>query len=99
MSEGLRPFDLVASWICRRVLPLQRRCHRLCDMSGRLDPTRISTFKIEQEEILRRINTITDLKLADPFSFGVRCTTSPDLLPWYALASDLLQILLCPFVL
>ena len=45
MSEGLRPADLVAGWICRRVLPFQRRCHRLCDMSGRFDPTRISTFK------------------------------------------------------
>src|SRR4051812_41624245 len=39
MAGGLRAADLVATWICRRVLPLQRWCHRMCDMSKRLDVT------------------------------------------------------------
>src|SRR4051812_14492459 len=53
-AEGLSPADLVATWICRRVLPLQRRCHMICDMSNRLDPTRISTFRMDEDELVRR---------------------------------------------
>src|SRR3954469_15846151 len=37
-NEGLLPTDLAAAWLHCRVLPLQRRVHRICDMSGLLDP-------------------------------------------------------------
>ena len=70
MTDGLQPADLVATWLCRRVLLLQRRCHRICDMSHLLDPTRISTFRINKAEFLRRINSIADLKVFGPFEFG-----------------------------
>src|SRR3954471_10603315 len=55
-AEGLSPADLVATWICRRVLPLQRRCHRICDMSNRLDPTRTSTFRVGEAELAQRMH-------------------------------------------
>src|SRR3954464_12352733 len=38
---GQLPTDLVATWIQVRVLPLQRRVHRICDISNHRDPTRI----------------------------------------------------------
>jgi hypothetical protein len=72
MKAGLKDADLVAAWLCRRVLPLQRRCHRMCDMTGRLDPTRISTFQIEIDEFLQRMHTITSLKLTSDFKFGLK---------------------------
>ena len=62
----------MAGWLCRRVLPLQRRCHRICDMTGKLDPTRISTFQIEMEEFLHRMHTITTLKVTKDFKLGLR---------------------------
>src|SRR4051812_18885761 len=62
MTEVLCPTVLLATWICRRVLPLQRRCHRIWDMSRRLDPTRISTFKVAETELVRRLNLLADVK-------------------------------------
>ena len=47
-SERLGAADLVASFIARRVQPLQRRSHRMCDMSLRMDPTRTSTRELTQ---------------------------------------------------
>ncbi|KAE8798199.1 hypothetical protein D1007_26490 [Hordeum vulgare] len=34
--------DLLATTVVRRILPLQRRPHLVCQMSGRLDPSRLS---------------------------------------------------------
>ena len=52
MDEGLVAANLVAAWLSRHVLPLQRRCHHICDMFGRLDPSRISTFQMDLEDVL-----------------------------------------------
>ena len=41
-------------------------------MSRKLDPTWISTFNVEEAELIYRLNTITDLKATDPFVFGMR---------------------------
>ena len=45
-ADGLEPYDLVAAWLYARVLPLQSRVHRICDMSGGRDPTQICTKKL-----------------------------------------------------
>ena len=73
MEIGLRSSDLVAAWICSRVLPLQRRCHRICDMSSRRDPTRISTHRMAEDELIRRVRLQTDAPLLlNPFKFGLK---------------------------
>src|SRR3954465_2122724 len=72
MGEGLTDADLVAAWLTHRVLPLQRRCHRICDVSGRRDPSRISTFQMDLDEFLRRMHSITALKVDQNFRFGLR---------------------------
>ena len=43
MKEGLTPEDLTLCWLSRRVRPLQNRVHKMCVMSGRLDPTGLTT--------------------------------------------------------
>src|SRR4051812_41308243 len=72
MNQGLAAADLVAAWLSRRVLPLQRRCHRICDMSGRRDPSRISTFQMDMDEFLHRMKMITTLKVDADFEFGLK---------------------------
>jgi hypothetical protein len=41
-DAGLTPQDIVACFISRRVSPLQHRSHKICQMSGPMDPTRHS---------------------------------------------------------
>ncbi|KAE8777095.1 hypothetical protein D1007_50202 [Hordeum vulgare] len=41
-ESGLLDRDLLATMVVRRILPLQRRPHLVCQMSGRLDPCRLS---------------------------------------------------------
>jgi hypothetical protein len=45
-TEGLTPEDIIACYISRRVSPLQRRTHKICQMSGTVDPTRHSTHEL-----------------------------------------------------
>jgi hypothetical protein len=84
MDEGLIAADLVAAWLNRRVLPLQRRCHRICDMSGRRDPSRISTFQMDMGDFLHRMHMITTLKVDEDFQFGLRAYNrrNPPLVVW-----------------
>ena len=42
MKEGLQPEDLTLTWLSHCVRLLQNRAHKMCFMSGRLDPTRLS---------------------------------------------------------
>jgi hypothetical protein len=53
LDEGLTPQDLVACFISRRISPLQRRPHKICHMSGPMDPTRHSTHELTPADILR----------------------------------------------
>src|SRR3954465_4657661 len=59
-QEGLLPTDLAAAWLHARILPLQRRVHRLCDISGPRDPTRICTLRIRTEDLCQRLKDITN---------------------------------------
>jgi hypothetical protein len=72
-QEGLLPTDLVAAWLHARVLPLQRRVHRMCDMSGPRDPTRLCTWRVRLEDLCSRVKAITSSALPDPFRFGLEC--------------------------
>src|SRR3954471_367595 len=70
-QEGLLPTDLVASWLQARVLPLQRRVHCMCDMSGPGDPTRLCTWRVRLEDLCVRLRAITSSALPDPFCFAL----------------------------
>ena len=70
-KEGLVAADLVATFILRRVLPLQRRPHRICDMTGHRDCTRTSTVRLDYDEVRDRVCAITELKILDKWWFGL----------------------------
>jgi hypothetical protein len=57
-DAGLTPQDLVACFISQRVSPLQRWSHKICQMSGPMDPTQHSTHELTLADILRRIKDI-----------------------------------------
>jgi len=77
-KEGLQPSDLVAAWLHCRVLPLQRRVHRICDMSGPLDPTRLCTWRISPEHLHARMKAITKSLGPNPYRFGLPYLTRQD---------------------
>jgi hypothetical protein len=57
-DAGLMPEDIIACFISQRVFPLQRRSHKICQMSGAMDPTRHSTHELSPADILRRVKDI-----------------------------------------
>jgi hypothetical protein len=67
-SASLRPEDIIACFISRRVSPLQRRSHKICQMSGAMDPTRHSMHELSPADILRRVKNI--------------CKTTQTIFPW-----------------
>jgi hypothetical protein len=71
--------DIERTFITRRVLPLQRRVHKICQMSGRLDPTRISTFKISKPEVVTKVRAIAKTKMPDNWKWGLKpfCRKNP----------------------
>jgi hypothetical protein len=51
-DASLTPQDLVACFISWRISPLQRRSHKICQMSGPMDPTRHSTHELTLADTL-----------------------------------------------
>jgi hypothetical protein len=69
-DAGLTPQDLVACFINRRVSPLQRQSHKICQMSGPMDPTQHFTHELTPADILRRIKDICKSSQAT-FAWGL----------------------------
>jgi hypothetical protein len=69
-DAGLTPQDLVACFISRRVSPLQHRSHKICQMSGPMDPTRHSTHELSPADILWRVKDICKSSQAT-FAWGL----------------------------
>jgi hypothetical protein len=73
-TVGLTPEDIITCFISRRVSLLQRRTHKICQMSEAMDPTRHSTHELSPAGILRRVKDIcktTQTKFAwglEPYS-------------------------------
>ncbi|KAE8779183.1 hypothetical protein D1007_47820 [Hordeum vulgare] len=51
--------DLLATMVARRVLPLQRRPHLICQMGGRHDPCQLSTKNFRVGAVARNVNLIS----------------------------------------
>ena len=69
-SEGLNGADLVAAFVERRISPLQSRTHMMCQMSGRFDPSRLSTREMPHAEVSYVVNYISNCKLAEDWRYG-----------------------------
>ena len=68
--EGLSGANLVAAFVERQVLPLQSRPHMVCQMSGRFDPSRLSTREMPHAEASYMVNYISNCKLAENWRYG-----------------------------
>ncbi|KAK1607903.1 hypothetical protein QYE76_031576 [Lolium multiflorum] len=60
LQEGtkLSSADIVRLFLSRRVLPLQRRAHKMSQMSGQRDPTRMTTFSLSPEDLILKAKQI-----------------------------------------
>ncbi|KAI5005640.1 hypothetical protein ZWY2020_032883 [Hordeum vulgare] len=58
-KSGLLGRDILTTMVARRILPLQRRPHLVCQMSGRHDPCRLSTKRFTPDTVARRVNLIS----------------------------------------
>jgi hypothetical protein len=64
--------DIERTFITRRVLPLQRRVHKICQMSGRLDPTRITIFKLSKRDVLAKVKAIAKTQMSADWKWGLK---------------------------
>jgi hypothetical protein len=64
--------DIVRTFITRWVLPLQHRVHKTCQMSGRLDTTQISTFKLSKEDVIDKAKLITKTRMPVDWKWGMQ---------------------------
>ena len=71
-KRGWGSDDILRTFVDRRVSPLQQRAHKICHMSGRYDPTRHSTFELDDSEVKRRIRAIAKTTMPDKWKWGVR---------------------------
>ena len=69
-SEGLTGPDLLAAFVTRRVLPLQSWPHRICQMSGQLDPSQMCTKEMPCHEVAYMVNYLANCELAEAWQFG-----------------------------
>ena len=69
-DEGMTADDLLATFVDRRISPLQRRTHKMCHMSGRHDPNRITTIELTKAEVQKRVRAIAKTNLADNWLWG-----------------------------
>jgi hypothetical protein len=50
--------DIIRAFISRRVLPLQHRVHKMSQMSGSSDPTRITSFGLSKSDVVLKAKQI-----------------------------------------
>jgi hypothetical protein len=67
-SASLMPEDIIACFISQRVSPLQRRSHKICQMSGAIDPTQHSTHELSPADILRWVKDMSNCNRARQLS-------------------------------
>ena len=70
--EGLTDTDLLAAFITRQVLPLQRRSCLIGEMIGLQDPNRMGSMWLSGEQAARAVNAISRANLGEDWRFGSR---------------------------
>ena len=70
-EKKLTPDDLLRTFISRWVCPLQTRVHKICHMSGLLDPTRVSRNVLTKAQVLGRMKAIARSNMVDTWEWGV----------------------------
>ena len=81
VDGGLMAMDFLLAWVAQRVLPLQRRPHKMCFLSGRLDPSWTSRTELRKSTVAARIRSIVDNTVADEWEYGMAPYTRSTHLP------------------
>ncbi|KAM0921736.1 hypothetical protein ACQ4PT_006674 [Festuca glaucescens] len=71
-TTGICSDDVVRAFVSRRVLPLQRRAHKICQMTGRKDPTRITTFPLRKSDVVLKAKQISKTKMPVDWKWGMQ---------------------------
>ena len=80
-EAGMSGEDLVTTFISHRVSPLQRRVHKICHMSGPLNPTRMSTFELTKEAVRWRVKAIAMVQMSAEWEWGLEPHSRTNLPP------------------
>ena len=64
--------DMLRTFVWRRVAPLQMRVHKICHMSGRLDPTRLSRHQLTKGDVMKRVKATAHSEMTDECDWNVR---------------------------
>ncbi|KAE8776080.1 hypothetical protein D1007_51337 [Hordeum vulgare] len=64
-KSGLLGRDLLTTMVTRKIMPLQRRPHLVCQMSGRHDPCRTSTKRFTPSAVALGVNHICTARMDD----------------------------------
>ncbi|KAK1626742.1 hypothetical protein QYE76_001057 [Lolium multiflorum] len=71
-STNICADDIVHAFVSRRVVPLQRRAHKMCQMTGRFDPTRITTFLLSKSDVVAKAKQICKTKMPVDWKWGLQ---------------------------
>ena len=69
-QEGLTGTDLLAAFITRRVLPLQRRSCLIGETIGLQNPNQMGSTRLSVEQVVQGVNDISKANLGDDWRFG-----------------------------
>jgi hypothetical protein len=69
---GLKPSDLLLTFLDARVSPLQRRSHKMCFLGSARDPTRHSSRVLSATEVAQKANRVADVKLPASWKWGLK---------------------------
>ena len=72
LKQDFNVDDLLCTMVARRVCPLQRWVHKICHMSGLLDPTRLSRHQLDRSDVMKRVRAIATSALEDDWVWHVK---------------------------
>jgi hypothetical protein len=72
VDGGLKPSDLLLTFLDARVSPLQRRSHKMCFLGSDRDPTRHSSKALTTVEVAQKANRIAEVKLPASWAWGLK---------------------------
>jgi hypothetical protein len=63
--------DIIRTFICRRVLPLQQRAHKISEMYGPGDPTKITGLPLSKADVVLKASQICQTDMPDDWEWGL----------------------------
>ncbi|KAK1665231.1 hypothetical protein QYE76_053390 [Lolium multiflorum] len=68
--------DIIRTFISRRVLPLKRRAHKMSEMYGPGDPTKITGLPLSKRDVVLKARQICQTSMPEDWEWGLRPLSS-----------------------